>query len=410
MTAAAITVGILVLGAVEAVTRARSMYHPPSIIDLASSQRSGSSGDAREVVIALGLMLVVGGIALACGLARDRPGWALVALWVGIGAHVVLAAGVMFIEVAAAFAAFGIGRWGDRRLLRLVGLSIPIAVIASIWLIDPRTWLAVLPIQLEQAVWDTRLLLWVLPPLVIGVLIGIPWLTGILGRTRVVAQKSERALHEAESDLARIDEIARLQGEKARVARDVHDVVGHSLTVILAQAEAARYLVSSPEDVEKSLTDIAQTARRSLSQVRDVLASTTDEGVAGAPPGELNELVAGLRTSGTHVEASSSGLPAPLTDPIGSVAYRVLQEMLTNALRHGRPGTPVHVLQDWGSELRLQVSNQINTDTAIPSNGGTGLTGMLDRAESVGGRMSAGATDDEFTVTVWLPRQMKVQA
>jgi DNA-binding NarL/FixJ family response regulator/signal transduction histidine kinase len=303
LTAALITVGIIVLGATEAALRARSMYHPPSIIDLASSQRSGSPGDSRGIVIVLGLMLVIAGIASACGLARARPGWALVALWITIGAHVVLAAGMMFTEVAAAFAAFGIGRWGDRRLLRLVGLSIPIAVITSIWLINPMTWLAVLPVELEQAVWNTQLLLWVLPPLVIGVLIGIPWLTGILRRTRSVAQKSEHALHEAELDLARIDEIARLQGEKARVARDVHDVVGHSLTVILAQAESARYLVSSPEQVENSLSNIADTARRSLHQVRDVLASTTEsQGIGSAPPGELDELVAGVRTSGTQVE------------------------------------------------------------------------------------------------------------
>jgi signal transduction histidine kinase len=205
-------------------------------------------------------------------------------------------------------------------------------------------------------------------------------------------------------------EIAALREDQARLARDVHDVVGHSLAVILAQAESAQYLQDADtQKLKQTMENIATSARSSLQDVRHVL---TPSAAAQVRPGSLEALVAGVDESGHEVVSTEVGTAQPLPPELEVVAYRVLQEMLTNAIKHGRRDEPVFVERHWEGELRIEVRNVIDTGTETGSetgeaSPGQGLEGMRRRLESVGGRLdvrrreeSGGAT---FTATAWVP-------
>jgi signal transduction histidine kinase len=181
-------------------------------------------------------------------------------------------------------------------------------------------------------------------------------------------------------------------------------VVGHSLAVILAQAESAQYVADDdPEAMQKTMRNIADSARASLQDVRAVLTSTS----AAAPLGGLDSLVDGVRQGGYEVAATAAGRVQPLPPELAAVAYRVLQEMLTNAIKHGRRDRPVEVLQAWPEPshpafyLRLKVVNTVGPPSDLPP--GSGLDGMRRRLESVGGHLQAGRSDDTFTATAWIP-------
>ncbi len=247
--------------------------------------------------------------------------------------------------------------------------------------------------------------------------LGVPWLAGLTFRFRDRARDSKVSQVAAEQEAARAEveaeqsrEIAQLREDQARLARDVHDVVGHSLAVILAQAESAQYLEDADtEKLKQTMENIATSARSSLQDVRHVLTPSAAEQVR---PGSLEALVAGVNESGHEVVSTEVGAAQPLPPELEVVAYRVLQEMLTNAIKHGRRDEPVFVERHWEGELRIEVRNMIDTDTPTntgdaESSPGQGLEGMRRRLESVGGRLdvrrreeSGGAT---FTATAWVP-------
>ena len=198
-------------------------------------------------------------------------------------------------------------------------------------------------------------------------LLGVPWLAGLVMRFRDRARESKASQVVAEEDAARAEvaaeqsrEIAQLREGQARLARDVHDVVGHSLAVILAQAESAQYLEDADtQKLKQTMENIATSARSSLQDVRHVLTPTPSE---QSRPGSLDALLAGVRESGHEVVASEVGSPQPLPPELDVVAYRVLQEMLTNALKHGRRDDPVFVERHWEGELRIEVRNVVEPD------------------------------------------------
>jgi signal transduction histidine kinase len=267
---------------------------------------------------------------------------------------------------------------------------------------------------------------------VMGLLVlAVPWLAGLALRATARAQRSEVRQEQAEADVARAvreteqaREIASLRDQQARLARDVHDVVGHSLAVILAQAESAQYLPDDPEKLTQTMATIATSARSSLQDVRRVLAGP--EAVQPPDTGAFEELVEGVRSSGTEVVATESGERQPLPPELDLVAHRVVQEMLTNAITHGRHDRPVILERHWPEgtwerDLRIEVRNAaaagepgsggdlsmtqpIRVDEEPP---GLGLDGMRRRLESVGGRLDVRRREEAdgatFTVTAWVP-------
>jgi signal transduction histidine kinase len=336
---------------------------------------------------------------------------------------------VLATETVIAAVAFGCARWGHPATVIMSGLSIPAAAAVAALLVirDPYGYFGQVGpfrelVDLADAFGGGALL--VGAAAVAALVLLVPWLAGLLVRATTRARTSSARQEEAEQDAARAvreteqaREIARLREEQARLARDVHDVVGHSLAVILAQAESAQY-VEDDQKLKETMATIATSARSSLQDVRQVLTTTRDRPVA-VRSGGLDSLVDGVRSSGHEVVSTEVGHPQPLPPELEVVAYRVLQEMLTNAIKHGRRDTPVECERHWEGELRIEVRNVIRPDeitqpiqlaTAGPSAGeqpGQGVEGMRRRLTAVGGRLDVRRREEPtgatFTATAWLP-------
>ncbi|MEV6487604.1 sensor histidine kinase [Actinoplanes sp. NPDC051633] len=227
--------------------------------------------------------------------------------------------------------------------------------------------------------------------------------------------RDERRRHRAteQSAAASLMEYA-ARGERARIARELHDVVAHHLTMISLQAEAARLATPGmPPDGARRLTAIGDTARTALTEMRRLLGVLREDGNAEPAlrpqPGlrQLNALLDEVRdaATGSGVRLIVSGPVQPLDPGVELTAYRIVQEGLTNARRHA-PGAAVDVeLRYSGDDLIVRIYD--NGPGPAPDGGsGHGLTGMLERAAMVGGRVTAGAAPGAgFLVEAVLPKK-----
>jgi signal transduction histidine kinase len=388
----------------------------------------GVSDPPGDVVEGLAFGLVALGMGLASGLFRIAPGLALGLVWLTSMLQVMSRLDISPAQLAVVIVAYGTGRYGSVVTLWASGLSIPLGAVAALGYLAlvPTDGLAS-PLGRVLPAGGGHHPMTVLIALAIGfvlavALLGMPWTLGLALRLRGRAERSARQRLAAEADRNQAEEIARLRAEQTRLARDVHDVVGHSLAVILAQAESAQFRSDSDTAaVRATLENIAVSARQSLREVRQVLSSTDDTAtVSVVPTGSLDALVEGVQAAGNEVHSIVVGTPRPLPPELEVVAFRVLQEMLTNALKHGRRNQPVFVERRWHGELRIEVLNVVATepaagtspadDTAPIATGttGRGLEGMRRRLESVGGRLDVRRRRDPeaaatFTATAWLP-------
>lgn len=235
------------------------------------------------------------------------------------------------------------------------------------------------------------------------------WVAGMLvyvNRSRRAAQTGEIR---ATVKLGEVKQEVTLEQERNRVARDVHDIVAHSLAVVIAQADGARYSAKNvPAPVVEALENIAATARGALTDVRVLLGELRHNQEAGPQPGmnDLDSLVRGFRDSGLDVEWHSYGKAVELTDAPALAVYRIVQEGLTNALRHGDRGQPVELVFDWGgTSLAVIVTNGIPPGTTVPANpAGHGIPGMRERASLAGGELEASdGTNGRFRVRATIP-------
>jgi signal transduction histidine kinase len=383
-------------------------------------------------------VLVVTGIALAVGLSRALPALALAAAWITAGVQVLSGTHPLLTEVLFAAVAFGCARWGRIPTVWLSGLSIPLAaVVAVVWLSPYEFYEALQIIGIDGLAADayrTGRFDWRLIGAVVGIaLLATPWLLGLALRFAARSELSRRSQVAAEAQRDQAEEIAQLREEQAQLARDVHDVVGHSLAVILAQAESAQYLEDADtQGLKITMANIATSARSSLDDVRQVLSSTASQHQGQTPPAtrhaDLDSLVEGVRASGHEVVTTEVGTPQPLPPELGVVAFRVLQEMLTNAIKHGRRDRPVLVERHWEGDLRIEVQNAIPEEgphlaetqpiaVAVPpapptlpaAGGGQGLDGMRRRLEAVGGHLDVRRRTDPptFTATAWVPMRSR---
>ncbi len=385
------------------------------------------------------LAFVVAGIATAVGLSRRAPGTAVGLVWLVCLLQLVSGTPVLLVQASIAVVLFGAARWGNPVVVALSGLSIPLGAVTVVLLGASEVYDALAGFIDYNSVINSAYRFgtsWQVASALLGMLVlGSPWLAGLVLRFVSRAEQSRVSQVAAEQDAARAvqeseqaREIARLREEQARMARDVHDVVGHSLAVILAQAESAQYVEDADsEKLKETMATIATSARTSLQDVRQVL-TTTQGATSSGRSGSLDSLVDGVRSSGHAVESTVVGLPQPLPPELETVAYRVLQEMLTNAIKHGRRDTPVTVERHWEGELRIEVRNvvavtddatqplrAIESDATMPpatpstpsTTPGQGVDGMRRRLEAVGGRLDVRRRDEAggatFTATAWVP-------
>lgn len=361
-------------------------------------------------------VLVVAG---ALALWRRAPGLALALAWGLALFHLATSTPVLVVEFAAALVSFGSARWGSPVTVALGGLSVPAAGVLGVLVVVFDSDLLHLVIDLGRtdsigyAVYHLSGRSTLGLAVASTALIGTPWTAGLAVRFLVRARRSQTAQEVAQADAAvaqreavQAQEIAELRDGQARLARDVHDVVGHSLAVILAQADSAQYLPDDPEALKRTMATIATSARSSLQDVGQVLATTSSD--QPVRPGSLARLIEGVRATGHDVLDEEVGTPRPLPPELEVVAYRVLQEMLTNAVRHGIRDRPIRVERRWPEspqdrELRLSVTNGVGA-TDARDGGGQGIPGMRRRVETVGGRLDVGVGDDAtFTATAWVP-------
>jgi signal transduction histidine kinase len=245
-------------------------------------------------------------------------------------------------------------------------------------------------------------------------LVAIPLLAADAHRTRhaYVALLRER-LALAERTRKQEGE-RRAEQERMRIARDLHDVVAHTLTTINIQAAtAAELLDRNPEHAQAALETIEDASREAIGELRAILGVLRDGEDRDVPlspaPGldAVADLVRRTRDEGVDVHIDVAGeRPSRVPDAVSLAAFRIVQESLTNARRHAA-GAPVRVRLSYEpSGLRLAVENEAGTTAATNGNGvtaGVGIMGMTERASALGGTLRAGRLPDGFRVDAQLP-------
>ncbi|HCT81216.1 MAG TPA: two-component sensor histidine kinase, partial [Micromonosporaceae bacterium] len=186
--------------------------------------------------------------------------------------------------------------------------------------------------------------------------------------------------------------------ERNRLARELHDSVGHALTVTTLQAAAAqRVLDNDPEFARKALSAIEETGRAAMEDLDHVLGLLREPGPFSRVPqrtlADLTRLVADAQTTGLVVETSVDGSLDRVSPAVSREAYRIVQESLTNVVRHANAAPVSLRLSVDGRTLTIEISNPLEGDTE-KGPGGSGLNGMRDRVALLGGRFSAGPIPD----------------
>jgi len=242
-----------------------------------------------------------------------------------------------------------------------------------------------------------------------GLAWAVAWFAGERTRLRrgQLAELKDRALR-AEREAERERLLAAAE-ERARIARDLHDSAGHAISVIAVRAGAAR--LRHRQDPDRSLPAlevIEELARQTVEEL-DQLVGTLREGgsangVVEAPPGlaSLDTLIAHHQAAGLEVTFDASGAPRPLGAAADQAAYRILQEALTNAARHGAGSARVEF--GFGdAAVELSVTNPVPARGSPRSGGGHGLIGMRERATLLGGNLDAERANGAFRVRARIP-------
>ena len=201
--------------------------------------------------------------------------------------------------------------------------------------------------------------------------------------------------------------------ERARIARELHDVVAHNVSVMVVQADGASYaLGSDPDRARQALAAISTTGRQALAEMRRMLGvlrrdeDGTEPGRAPLPGiGQLGELLDQTRATGLAVSFTVEGVPQPLPDGAALAAYRIVQESLTNTRKHGGPRATAEVtLRYLEDALLLRITDDGRGAAAASDGAGHGLTGMRERVAVYGGWVQAGPrSSGGYHVTALLP-------
>lgn len=354
----------------------------------------GVLGPPTGTLTVLGVVGYVLLFSVALGFRRFSPGVALALAWAGAVLQMSLLRGPSLVDVAIFGVLYATAAYGRIRVF-WAGLASAVtgAIVITLYLyLGPLSSapldLSVLPIAVIVLGASTFALM-------------LAWTCGALVRTARRARENRLAQERAEEE-------ARSEFERARIARDMHDVVAHSLAVVVAQADGARYAAAAdPQVATDALQTIASTARAALADVRLLLTQLRHSQGDGPQPGlaDLEELWAQVRAAGVDLRVDID--PAPPGEPPASVqiaVYRILQEALTNALRHGEAGGPVDVhLSWWADRVDLTVRNPVAAGSSASTRTGHGVIGMRERAQLAGGDFAAAEESGSFVVRASIP-------
>ncbi|WP_010525289.1 sensor histidine kinase [Nesterenkonia sp. F] len=324
----------------------------------------------------------------------------------------------LLICAATGFSVFALGPWllavvslSTRRSLRLVALMLATSI-ASTVLVE-----LIRPLHLGDMPFDGP---WLVVALALtGVVVfAPPILTGwIVGARRALVESLRNEARAAEAERRVAGEQARTE-ERVRISREIHDEVGHRLSLIALHAGAMEYREGlTAEQVQHEAGVIRSSAHQAMGEVRRTLQVLRDDESRHRPEDPDPGLDLETRIRHLAQEADDAGsptevrAPAPLAELPSSSArhvHRIVQEALTNALRHA-PGASVEITLDGRPDDRLEltVTNPRNRrtpkDAPVAVGGGLGLVGARERAELAGGQLVTEAGEDEFIVRAWVP-------
>ena len=330
-------------------------------------------------------------MAVAVGLRRLAPGRALAIAWIGAILQMLVGLGPISADVAIFAVLYTAAAYGSRFVFWFGFASACVGAVTITAYLLATGWFGL------SASWQS-VPFGIVVLFAAGFALLLAWTVGALVRTALRARENRFAQERAESEAA-------AQQERVRIARDMHDVVAHSLAVVIAQADGARYAAAvDPAAATNALDTISTTARAALADVRLLLTQLRHSQAAGPQPtlADLEGLYAQVRAAGVELRVTVD--PAPAGQPPAALqlaVYRILQEALTNALRHG--GGPVALSIAWqAGRVELEVRNPLRAGD-VSTSSGHGLVGMRERASLVGGRLDATARDGEFVVAAVLP-------
>jgi signal transduction histidine kinase len=234
-----------------------------------------------------------------------------------------------------------------------------------------------------------------------ALLFATPWVVG-----RAIRQ---RRLREALLEREKAEAEAAIADERGRIARELHDVVAHAISVIVLQARGGRKLLDSePAEAREALDAIERTASQALVEMRRLLGllRESDAGLALAPQPtleRLDDLVERVREAGLPVEVAIEGTATELPPGVDLSAYRIVQEALTNALKHAGPATARVVVRYREDELVLEIADD-GVGATNGDGGGHGLAGIRERVTVFGGNVQAGShPEGGYAVRARLP-------
>jgi two-component sensor histidine kinase len=255
-------------------------------------------------------------------------------------------------------------------------------------------WLA-LAFNFAWTIWLAPLIYGYANPSLNDALLLAGWVLAVVIAAEATRIRAERVA--ATKANRQIDQRRRQSEERLRVARDLHDVIGHNISLINVQASMGLDLVDSqPEQARAALSAIKSASKEALEELRTMLTTLRQDDAAPRSPApgldRLPELIELTRAAGLSVEVEVAGKPPPLPAAVHLAAYRIIQESLTNVARHaGRARVTVRVTYD-----DTNVHVEIDDDGTAPAGGGSaigtrsGITGMRERAAALGGDLSAG--------------------
>ncbi|MDR0783507.1 MAG: histidine kinase [Propionibacteriaceae bacterium] len=253
-----------------------------------------------------------------------------------------------------------------------------------------------------------------------GVILGLAIALGVLVVALIVtilawreAKTSRNALDLAQAQALAIDtrEITgrAVEAERTRILREIHDIIAHSLAIMVAQADGGSYVVDDPAAAKRAFQTIADTGRTAVGETRRVLgllkSPHRDDDLTPLPTQfNIDQLVKRSRESGMEIYLIRLGEARVLPAGLGLTLYRVCQEALTNALKHAGAEAQVTVTENWGeTDVILTITSQGGVPPVANPEPGQGLLGMSERANLVGAQLSAEPYAGGFRIRMVLP-------
>lgn len=353
------------------------------------------------VLYALANVAAIVGIALR----RASPPIALIAVTVSAVLQMCAFEAPSFINVAQVMVVYACSAYGSKRL-RVLTL-----VVAGIGAVTAAAYVTFLEAQMSTmpASPGATMTAFVITFVMTLLTLGCAWLLGLARYLVLRSSEARVAQRLAEVERMHLRERMTVEEERSRIAREMHDVLAHSLVVIATLADGARYAIrSDPDTADDAVRTIGGISRDALTDVRRLLSELRHEQRQG-PAASFDEfpgLIEQFTGLGLNVDLTVVGAPRPLTPGASLAALRTIQESLTNALRHGDVRAPVIVLVTWTAHaLFLRVSNHVATTGGERAGigGGHGLIGLRERVLLEAGTFSALRAGDEFRVDAAIP-------